>query len=107
MYDETKADIASYEEDEESESSDINENYASQSEEDEEDEESRNETEVSNMANYILEEELVNTRENFSPESLSRLQTNVRHCVDAWELWNPTTNFEMLLKKSIDFAAKK
>lgn len=108
LYDEMKADLASYEEDnEESESleNDYDENHHSESEEEEN---LDDEDEVSNMANYILlEEALTDNRENFSPESLSRLQSNVKQCVDAWELWNPTSDFELLLKRSIDFAAKK
>lgn len=109
LYDEMKADLANYEEDEESESleNDVHENENDQSESEEE-ENLDDENEVSNMANYILlEEALTNTREEFSLESLCRLQANVKQCVNAWDLWNPTSSFEMLLKRSIDLAAKK
>lgn len=108
LYDEMKADLSNYEEDEESESLENGEDDEDDQSQSESEEENLDD-EVSDMAKYILleEEARTDTREEFSPEALSRLQANVKQCVNAWELWNPTSNFEILLKRSIDFAAKK
>ena len=109
LYNEVKNDLVTSEEDEENDSvEDISEKNDESDSEDSEGEENSEEDEISNMANYILlEEALTENRETLSPDSLARLQKNVQQCVNAWELWNPTSNFEILLKRSIDFAAKK